>query len=63
MNNTAEAAQHPQLAARKRWADAQSPVGPIRALIPPHNLSDAPPVMGRVPALGEHTREVLEEIE
>ncbi len=63
MNNTAEAAQHPQLAARHRWAEAQSPVGPIRALIPPHNLSDAPPLMGRVPALGEHTREVLEELE
>jgi itaconate CoA-transferase len=63
MNNTAEAAQHPQLAARYRWAEAESPVGPIRALIPPHNLCDAPPVMGRVPALGEHTREVLEELE
>ena len=62
MNNAAEAAQHPQLAARHRWADAPSPVGPIRALIPPHNLSDAPPLMGRVPALGEHTREVLEEL-
>jgi itaconate CoA-transferase len=63
MNNTAEAAQHPQLAARHRWAEAPSPVGPIRALIPPHNLHDAPPLMGRVPALGEHTREVLEELE
>jgi itaconate CoA-transferase len=63
MNNTAEAAEHPQLAARRRWAEAQSPVGPIRALIPPHNLHEAPPLMGRVPALGEHTREVLEELE
>jgi itaconate CoA-transferase len=62
MNNAAEAAQHPQLSARHRWATAPSPVGPIRALIPPHNLCDAPPLMGRVPALGEHTREVLEEL-
>ncbi len=62
MNNTAEAAQHPQLAARHRWAEADSPAGPIRALLPPHNLQDAPPRMGRVPALGEHTREVLEEL-
>ena len=62
MNNAAEAAQHPQLAARHRWAMAPSPVGPIRALIPPHNLCDAAPLMGRVPALGEHTSEVLEEL-
>jgi itaconate CoA-transferase len=62
MNNAAEAAQHPQLAARHRWAEAPSPVGPMRALIPPHNLCDSPPLMGRVPALGEHTREVLEEL-
>jgi crotonobetainyl-CoA:carnitine CoA-transferase CaiB-like acyl-CoA transferase len=62
MNDAAEAAQHPQLAARHRWAEAPSPAGAIRALIPPHNLSDAQPLMGRVPALGEHTREVLEEL-
>ncbi len=62
MNNTAEAAQHPQLAARHRWAQADSPAGPIRALIPPHNLQDSPPRMGRVPALGEHTREILAEL-
>lgn len=63
MNDAAEVEQHPQLAARRRWAEAPSSVGPLRALIPPHNLSDAPALMGRVPALGEHTREVLEELE
>lgn len=62
MNDTAEAARHPQLAARNRWAEAASPVGAIRALIPPHNLQSAPPGMGRVPALGEHTREILAEL-
>ena len=62
LNDTAEAAEHPQLAARHRWSEADSPSGAIRALIPPHNLSDAPPRMGRVPALGEHTREVLREL-
>ncbi len=61
MNDTAEAAQHPQLAARHRWAEAHSPVGPIRALLPPHNLHDAPPVMGRCPGLGRtHARSWLE---
>jgi itaconate CoA-transferase len=63
MNNAAEAAQHPQLAARHRWSEASSPVGPVRALIPPHNLHDAPPLIGHIPALGEHTLEVLGELE
>jgi itaconate CoA-transferase len=62
MNNTAEAAQHPQLAARGRWSEAGSPAGPVRALVPPHNLFSAPPAMGRIPALGEHTREILAEL-
>jgi crotonobetainyl-CoA:carnitine CoA-transferase CaiB-like acyl-CoA transferase len=62
LNDTAEAARHPQLAARNRWVEADSPAGPIRALLPPHNLAGAPPRMGRVPALGEHTREVLAEL-
>ena len=62
MNDTAQSAQHAQLNARKRWGEADSPVGPIRALIPPHNLHSAPPAMGRVPALGEHTSEILAEL-
>jgi len=62
LNDTAEAAAHPQLAARRRWATADSPVGPIRALLPPHNLQGAKPRMGRVPALGEHTQEILAEL-
>jgi crotonobetainyl-CoA:carnitine CoA-transferase CaiB-like acyl-CoA transferase len=41
---------------------AGTPNGDIPALVPPHNLRGAPPIMGRVPALGEHTREVLNEI-
>jgi crotonobetainyl-CoA:carnitine CoA-transferase CaiB-like acyl-CoA transferase len=62
MNDTAEAARHPQLAARHRWAEAESPVGTFPALLPPHNLSDAPAHMGRIPALGEHTQEILAEL-
>jgi crotonobetainyl-CoA:carnitine CoA-transferase CaiB-like acyl-CoA transferase len=62
LNDTAEVAAHPQLAARHRWTTADSPAGPIAALLPPHNLQDAPPCMGRVPALGEHTRQILAEL-
>ncbi|HEY1342141.1 MAG TPA: CoA transferase, partial [Bryobacteraceae bacterium] len=62
VNDVAAVASHPQLAARARWATVDSPAGPIPALLPPHNLSGPPPSMGRVPALGEHTREILAEL-
>lgn len=62
VNDVASVAQHPQLAARRRWVDVDSPVGTIPALVPPHNLCHARPSMRRVPALGEHTREILSEL-
>jgi itaconate CoA-transferase len=62
MNDLAEAANHPQLAARSRWVEVDSPVGKIPALKPPHNLEHAPARMGAVPALGQHTEEILAEL-
>ena len=62
VNDVAALAHHPQLAARGRWMEVDSPVGRIPALRPPHNLQGVPPLAGRVPALGEHTREILEEL-
>jgi itaconate CoA-transferase len=50
---------HAQLQARQRWTEVSSPVGEIRALLPP-GLSEAP--MDEVPALGEHTRAILTEL-
>jgi len=32
------------------------------ALLPPHNLQGASPLMGAVPALGQHTADVLREL-
>ena len=61
VNDIAAVAAHPQLAARGRWTELDSFVGMIPALLPPHNLGAAPPRMGRVPALGEHTAAVLAE--
>ena len=63
VNAVADVVNHPQLNARKRWTQVQTPAGTIPALLPPHNLLGAPPRMGRVPALGEHTAEVLSELE
>ncbi len=62
VNDVAAVAAHPQLAARGRWVQVDSPGGSIPALLPPHNLQHCPPAMGRVPALGEHTREVLDSL-
>ncbi|MER7764390.1 CaiB/BaiF CoA-transferase family protein [Streptomyces sp. NPDC097619] len=60
LNSVAEVAAHPQLAARDRWREVGSPVGPLRALLPPVVLPGGPePRMGAVPALGEHTGAVL----
>jgi crotonobetainyl-CoA:carnitine CoA-transferase CaiB-like acyl-CoA transferase len=46
---------HPQLVARDRWQRVGTPGGEIGALLPPAEIEGAEPVMGRVPALGEHT--------
>ena len=62
MNDVPAVAEHPQLAARRRWVTVDSPGGPIPALLPPHNLAHAPPRMGAVPALGEHSAEILSEL-
>lgn len=61
LNDLTAVAAHPQLKSRRRWAEVPSPAGKIPALLPPHNLACAPPVMGAVPGLGEHTGEVLAE--
>jgi crotonobetainyl-CoA:carnitine CoA-transferase CaiB-like acyl-CoA transferase len=63
VNEVSEVAGHTQLAARNRWTKVASPVGMISALIPPHNLARAASQMGAVPGLGEHTREILLELE
>ena len=62
VNDVPAVVEHPQLAARQRWTTVDAPGGPIPALIPPHNLQHAPPIMGAVPALGAHTIEVLSEL-
>jgi len=58
VNDMHDVWQHPQLAARRRWRDVDSPSGPIPALLPP-GTDDAAPQWGAVPALGEHTDSIL----
>ena len=62
MNTVDEFLEHPQLAARGKWQQVDSPVGPLRALVPPYGFDDVEPKMGRIPALGEHTGKILGEL-
>jgi itaconate CoA-transferase len=62
LRTPAEFAAHPQLSARGRWREVATPEGPIRALLPPVTVPGRDPVMGAVPALGEHTAAVLAEL-
>jgi itaconate CoA-transferase len=62
MSSMADFVQHPQLAARGRWREIDSPAGPLRALLPPVHLDDAEPALGPVPALGAHTDAILGEL-
>jgi crotonobetainyl-CoA:carnitine CoA-transferase CaiB-like acyl-CoA transferase len=62
VNDVSDLMGHPQLAARDRWQRVQTPAGPVPAFVPPHNLAGVPPSMGDVPALGQHTQEILAEI-
>jgi itaconate CoA-transferase len=62
LNSMADFVVHPQLSARDRWREVETPNGPIRALRPPVGIDDAAPRMGAVPALGAHTEPILREL-
>ena len=62
MNSVGEFLDHPQLADRDVWRNIGSPSGPLRAMIPPVRMDGVEPAMGDVPALGQHTDAILEEL-
>jgi itaconate CoA-transferase len=55
-------AEHPQLAARDRWREVQSPAGPVRALLPPVTVPGREPAMGAIPTAGQHTAAIRAEL-
>lgn len=59
LNGIEEVMAHPQLRARNRWRGVETSAGRVEALLPPANLAGVEPVMGGVPALGQHTDAVL----
>jgi len=62
LNTMEEFWRHPQLRARGRWREVGSPAGDIAMLKPPFNLDGMEPRMDPIPALGEHTEDVLREL-
>jgi len=62
MNTMHELWKHPQLKARRRWTEVDSPVGKLSALQPPGIPTNIQPRMDPIPALGEHGRAILEEL-
>jgi len=63
LNTVEEFWRHPQLEARNRWRDVESPVGVLRTLRPPVTMEAVEPAMGRIPALGERTEAILRELD
>jgi len=53
--------QHPQLAARQRWQNVDSPAGPLPSLVPPGANSTFDYTCHAIPDLGQHTAAILEE--
>jgi itaconate CoA-transferase len=62
VNTMEEVWTHPQLAARRRWVEVDSPVGAIPALKPPGATDAFDYRMDRIPALGEHSDAILREL-
>ena len=62
VNDMADLWAHPQLAARQRWSEVDSPVGRIPALLPPGVNSAFDYRMDAVPAVGQHNAAILAEL-
>lgn len=52
---------HPQLKARDRWREMETPVGAVDALLPPVTMSGYEAGMKPVPGVGQHTDDLLSE--
>lgn len=62
LNSPDEVWAHPQLAARNRWREVDSPVGPLPAVLPPASFDGVEARMDPIPAIGEHTARILGEL-
>lgn len=61
-NDMAAVWDHPQLHALHRFVEVETPVGTVTALQPPGHSSAYDPRLTPVPALGQHTESILEDL-
>ena len=59
VNSVLDFIRHPQLSARNRWREIDSPAGKLSALIPAPTIEGFESVMGPVPELGADTESIL----
>lgn len=62
VNTMADLWSHPQLAARKRWVQVDTPAGLVPALLPPGAPDAADVRMDPIPAVGQHSVAILREL-
>ncbi len=62
LNDVEAFLQHPQLHARNRIRTVESEAGPQDVFLPAVTIPGVEPVMGKVPALGEHNAKILAEL-
>ena len=62
MRSVQEFVNHPQLEARERWREVETPAGKIRALIPPVTMEGMEPRMDPIPEVGEQTENILKSL-
>ncbi len=62
LNTPDQVWNHPQLQARKRWREVDTPAGPIPALLPAATFAGFEARMDPVPAVGQQTEAILGEL-
>src|SRR5665647_3507542 len=62
MNTVETFLGHPQLHARHRVRKVGSPNGPLMSFLPAITIPGVTPVMGDIPAIGQHTDAILAEL-
>ena len=62
VNTMADLWSHPQLAARRRWVQVDTPAGLVPALLPPGAPDAADVRMDAIPAVGQHSEAILREL-
>jgi itaconate CoA-transferase len=62
VNEMSDVWAHPQLAARERWVPVGTAAGAVKAPLPPGVNDQFDYRMGPVPAVGEHTEAILQEL-